>query len=720
MVQNKANSSEKNLSIKIMISIQPQNNNAQHNAIAFNNQGIVAFQEGRDLDAENFFLKGCLSLRYYDMNSLCCKNKRGIDQIENQTTNLNYLYVCKAMNLPKVKAPSLPSESGMSFCTTADTRKVYDEGINAYKDVVSLEFFQDNESRSAVFFFNIGQIKVRSGRYDEALSRFHEAAEKLQSSNCLSTQSSATLLVKIIQLKGLCLYNLGLHDEALENFRCALEFAQSAKLSDECIAAAQNAVAVLLFHDNSVINKSRCMELFTDSIKLYKKLCGKDSVEVATLLNNIGRLLTATGEFEGAKSLFEESLLIRTKKLGSQSLDVAATSCNLGQTYHRLQKNEMAILHFKEFLQISKQYVSVQKYDIALVLRCIAEVYRDELRLKESQKYYEISLSALRSMLGELHPEVSLTINKLGNLYYEKKEMDMAMKYYRDGLAIEQQIYPSSHPHIAITLTNIAHIYRQQENLHMALATYSHLYDIRVSAVGSTHIELAKILSEIGSLHYQLQRYNKAFDKYQEALLIRHLHLENDNLEIASIHNSLGLIAYKQGNRDMAFEFFSESVRVRTKILGSDHKDLATLWYNIATICVERGDADEALRMYNESLRLDSKAIDRDYHDAVYTLQHLGLMHYRNGFWDEALESYIEALNILTSHNGETALICKLLGLIGEINMNKGNPTKMMECFSEALRVSQIRNPNSDRINDGLRFEFYILSKLHPPCAPCA
>jgi tetratricopeptide (TPR) repeat protein len=98
----------------------------------------------------------------------------------------------------------------------------------------------------------------------------------------------------------------------------------------------------------------------------------------------------------------------------------------------------------------------------------------------------------------------------------------------------------------------------------------------------------------------------------------------------------------------------------------------------------------------------------------------LGLVYQERGDLDEAIKYFTEALDVEKAKGGEyNVSVGKLLNLIGNIHLRRANVSKMMQCYTEASRLyREGGHTNESLVIAG--YNFYGLSKLHPPCAPTA
>lgn len=596
------------------------------------------------------------------------------------------------------------------------SRTEYDEGMRVYEDPLPLNDLSNSEKIMSTLHYNIGQTYARQGQYEKASSWFKKSLLVRNDSGDVRS----LLVLKTLHCMGYCCYRSGKDSRALQYYEKALSLVSEMGLSGTIhFAASLNCVGVLSFNKQGN-NKDLSMNMFVESLNIYKSLMSGSPTAAATVLNNIGRVQYLRSDFAEAHATYEQSLMLRRKFLGADSIDVAATLYNIGQTCHQLGQLDASLAHYKEFVRIAKSTRGPANTDLALVYKGIAEIYHEQTDLEMALHYFSQALVAQQAVQS-CSTDVATSLNKLGNLCYEMKDFTAAMKHYKNGLEIERNILPANHPYTIITLTNIAHIHKQLGEHWRALTAYMSVVKMQVATFGGESIQVAETLSSIGLMQYHMCDYESSFGSYQEALRIRrHCYETDDHPDVASTLNSVGLVLFKQDLFDMAEKCFSESLRIRTKLFGKDHRDTAILWYNIATIHFETGEDDLAIQMYKETLRVERKSLGEGHPDVVLTLQHLGQVHQQLGQIEKALSYFNEALQIeRTRKEPKSSSLGRILNLLGNGYLQLGRTEAMMRCFIEASRIYDADQSAGETLVIA-GYTFYGLSKTNPPCAPVA
>lgn len=329
----------------------------------------------------------------------------------------------------------------------------YDEGMLQFQNPETVRDIFEADLIASRLNYNIGLCKTAKADFAKALACFEMSLQQAQR----SSEADQKLQFRVLQQIGYCHFIMGNGKEANQRYQQALELAGVTELDDIAVGACLNCMAVVYFHHRPEL-ADEAMELLKQSLAIYRETLGDVSIEIATVLNNIGRIHYLRSEYKDALAVYFESLTIRVQLLGEDSVDVAATVYNSGQCYHQLGQLGNAMQYYERFLGMIKINGRFSSRDAAIVYHGIGEIHQENNERNHAINALKSALQAEKESLGRFHHEVASTLNKLGNLCFETQDFVSALIYYKEGLKIETTILEPSHPHIVITLTNIAHI----------------------------------------------------------------------------------------------------------------------------------------------------------------------------------------------------------------------------------------------------------------------
>eukprot|EP00957_Ditylum_brightwellii_P080598 6130057-Ditylum_brightwellii.AAC.2 len=294
----------------------------------------------------------------------------------------------------------------------------FDEGMHAFADVQLLSELSPHGSLPnprtvlAVLLFNAGQARRRVGAFDDASSLYAASQHTLddeEEDKSLSPVSVASAVVSPLKLQpiivpilhniGQLQYRRGRIQEAIDTYSETLRCARIIHGEDHTtVAAALNSLGVLHYHSSSD-ESDEAMALFQDALRIRVNSLGLNHPDVATTLNNIGRIHVQRDEFDEALQYYEDALRIRGARLGTDSLDYAATAFNAGQSLHQKGEYDRALYLYHEFLRVALVKFTKNHRDVAVVLSGIAQIHQEKKEYDKALELYEESLQAGKAAL---------------------------------------------------------------------------------------------------------------------------------------------------------------------------------------------------------------------------------------------------------------------------------------------------------------------------------
>jgi tetratricopeptide (TPR) repeat protein len=357
---------------------------------------------------------------------------------------------------------SLPSKSQeVSKHLYIYQRGEYDEGMHTYSQPLVFDASASLHCAASIIFYNLGQLCMRMCEDNEASEYFIRALQMAQWGDEASLRRHGLSVVAILHNIAHVDYRNGRYEEAVQTYTKALDNSRNSCKEDTShsmleVASTLNCLGVLYFHTPKS-ETVQAMSFYNESLAIRRAVLGADcqTKEVATTLNNIGRIHYMNGEHDLALIDYREALEIRRRLFGDEHLDVAATAYNTGQTHHQRGEWKEAMVLYNQFLDIAKKRLGIHHRDVAIMLKCIAQIHHEQKEHALSKVKYQEALTIGRSALGNLHPEVASILNKLGNLLYEAGEFAEAIRVYNEGLEVERAVLNIWHPNICVTLTNL-------------------------------------------------------------------------------------------------------------------------------------------------------------------------------------------------------------------------------------------------------------------------
>lgn len=365
--------------------------------------------------------------------------------------------------------------------------------------------------------------KVLTGESEQSLTAIYEKFKEQEQQNEVKALEE---LIEAAQIQ----FSFG---EAREFYERLLELSPTTKnhFSYAHLLQSLNDFAKARSHYEEALQALR--ELSKKKPKVYDP-------DIATILNNLGNLLSDTHQLDQAQDYYEKALLIfeELAKLNPEvyNPDVAMTLSNLGTLHCSLSRFKHAKDLYGKALQIyrklgEKNHEVYEPY-IAILLNNMGNLFCKTNEHEQAKDFYE-KVKQIYKELAKKSPEkykldIAITLNNLGNLHYHLGEFEQAEDYYKKAIQIYSdltKLNPEAHePDVAMTLNNLGSLHHNFGKFEQANGYYKKALQIyRELAKKSPEAykpDVARTLNNLGSLHDTFSKFKQAEDYYQNAIQI--------------------------------------------------------------------------------------------------------------------------------------------------------------------------------------------------------
>jgi tetratricopeptide (TPR) repeat protein/CHAT domain-containing protein len=373
---------------------------------------------------------------------------------------------------------------------------------------------------------------------------------------------------------------------------------------------------------------------------------GRESVEIAGCLNDLGVHYWGQGKYEKAEPVMEQALALEENAMGLDHPDIANNLNNLAGLCRAQGNYGKAEPLYERALAIREKALGSLHPSVAQSLNDLAGLYQAQGNYGKAEPLYERALAIREKALGSDHSLVATSLNDLALVYHARGVYGKAAPLFHRALAIWEETLGPEHPNIGTGLYNLALVYHAQGVYGKAAPLFHRALTIWERTLGPEHPLVATSLHGLASLYSAQGKYGKAAPLLKRALTIKEKALGSDHHGIASSLNELALLYHRQGEWGKAEPLFKRALAMCEKALGSDHPNVATSLNNLAMLYGAQGEYGKAEPLYERALAIFEKVYGLDHPDIAANLNNLASLHQAQGEYGKAEPLYERALAI--------------------------------------------------------------------------
>jgi CHAT domain-containing protein/tetratricopeptide (TPR) repeat protein len=339
---------------------------------------------------------------------------------------------------------------------------------------------------------------------------------------------------------------------------CSMPFI-SALLFPLCIALAASASAAedkqltaateLRQQADDLMHQGRYGEsepLYRRAFAIVERSRGADSIEVATIVNQLALVYREQGRYGEAEPLLKRSLAIRERVLGPQHLDVAQSLDNLGGVYLVQGRYGEAEPLARRALEIEEKALGPKHPRVATSLNNLAYDLRRLGRYADAEPLAKRALAIAEQTLGPDSETTGGYLTNLAALYLDQGRVADAEPLAKRGLAAREKALGADHPDVAYSLTDLGQIYSRLGRLDEALPLYQRALALREKALGPGNPYIAQSQINLAHTYRRLNKWDEAVAAMRRSIevLIRHLSVEAGQRSAAAVADQRGYRSY--------------------------------------------------------------------------------------------------------------------------------------------------------------------------------
>ncbi len=232
-----------------------------------------------------------------------------------------------------------------------------------------------------------------------------------------------------------------------------------------------------------------------------EKLTGDlaDESEIrAELLSTLGTVYNNLALYQEARELKEEALRSRRAADPGDRSDLASDLNNLGRLLYDLGDYPAAESHFREALAMWRRLGD--DTNAVFGMRNLAAALLHSGRHAEALELHRQILEAQHELFGARDPAVADSLYSLGILYRTRGDPGAAEPLLRQALEIFTESFGRRHTRVASVLSSLGRVLHDQQRYPEARQSFEQALDLRLQLLGEDHVHVANTRKNLAAL----------------------------------------------------------------------------------------------------------------------------------------------------------------------------------------------------------------------------
>jgi CHAT domain-containing protein len=442
---------------------------------------------------------------------------------------------------------------------------------------------------------------------------------------------------------------------------------------------------------------------------IFEKTLGKETKEIADVIDLKGRVLKNKRKTDLAYTEFEKSLAIRLKIFGEMHPSVASSYDNIGFCFDDKGEYRKSIEFYQKGLDIKLKTLEPNHKSIGASMNNFSSSYSFLSDYEKSLNYAEKALNIYSKSLSENDPAFVALYNSIGIIYLRKAEYDRSIEFFIKAQNICLKIGEKMYPNLSSIYSNIAGDYMYKEDYDKALEFSEKALAIKLKLYGEMSPTAAVSIGNIGSILRLRAEYDKALKYTQKALNIKLKVLEPEHPDIANNINDIANIYSDIGEDDKTIQYNLKALYILLKKFGESHPAVASTYSSLSKAHKNVGNFDKSIEYAQKSYDIRLEKFGSKNAIIPASLSTIGDIYYAKKEYQKSIEYYQKAID-LTKSDEQNQEFAQHLNKIGNAYVFQNDFEKALDAYQKAAIIFKNREKH-DRSSYAKTLNY--LAQLH-------
>lgn len=315
-----------------------------------------------------------------------------------------------------------------------------------------------------------------------------------------------------------------------------------------------------------------------------------------------------TGKYGESRSAIERSIEIGKKEFGSENRETAIALNQLARVIDASGDYDEAIKTNLQALSIWEK-LAPNDPNTAISLNGLAINYNHKEDYQKAIDYHRRALEIREKVFIPIHPIIAASLLNMGVVYDKLGDKLKALELYQRALVIQEKTVPENF-NTAAVLNNIAQIYNDLEDYQKAEPYALRSVDILEKIYKPDNPRIFEALTTLAVCYDGMRRLDKAEELFQRILTAHEKSVGPDHPLTAVDAFNMGSIKFRRNELEKSESFFRRALQIRETKVGAESPPVSEALSALALLLAKKGDIDQSLKLQQRSDTIDAKNIN--------------------------------------------------------------------------------------------------------------
>ena len=429
------------------------------------------------------------------------------------------------------------------------------------------------------------------------------------------------------------------------------------------------------------------------AVAAKERTFGRDHVETAVSLHNLGSVHFERGEFSDAVSVHERALAVRRRQVAPNALATIADSLDLlTAALIRNERFDDARRSVAEALPIRESTADQDRLALARTLELAAWLDRYTGRFAAAAPLADRAME-IRRQHAPNHPDTAANGELRGDLLWLRGDRPAARTVWGDALSFAAHALGSDHPAVAVLERKAAMAAWAFGDQAEARRLLEHALRVADESAAPCQPERPKVLNDLAISYEHSGEYAAAYRMFERARALYVRCLGPGHSLVATAMVNQADLASLMGDFAEAERVHQRVVAARIAALGPNHAFVAGALESLAEVVAQRRQPIRAQSLYERALAIRERAQGGDHPSVARVLTNLARIRFDAGNVAQAVRDLERAMDIYrrvgSAVEQQPDNLARAFDLRAEMEARRGDYSAAWATLEESLAIRE-------------------------------